>query len=56
MHEVGHSELLLEEDEKDAKDYAQWLQEYVPTITEINGVQFPVAVGIGNSWKEASED
>ncbi len=48
-----HDELLFEIDRKAAKDYAHWLKEYVPTITEIDGIQFPVAVGIGKNWKEA---
>ncbi len=49
-----HDELLFEVDEKEAEDYAQWLRVYVPTITEVEGVQFPVEVGIGANWKEAS--
>ena len=48
-----HDELLFEVDEKDAKEYANWLKEYIPTITTINGMAFPVAVGIGRNWLEA---
>jgi len=47
-----HDELLFEVPEKEAKDYAQWLQEYVPTITSINGVSFPVEVCVGDTWHE----
>jgi len=49
-----HDELIFEVLIKEAEDYAQWLREYVPTITEINGVKFPVAVTVGNNWKECS--
>lgn len=49
-----HDELLFEIDTKDAEDYAQWLREYVPTITEIDGIQFPVDVSIGDNWWELS--
>jgi len=50
-----HDELLFEVPEKEAKEYAQWLKEYVPTITEINGVRFPIEVSYGRNWKEAKE-
>jgi DNA polymerase-1 len=48
-----HDELIIEYDEKHAKDYAQWLKEYVPTLTIINGVKFPVDVKCGKNWAEA---
>ena len=48
-----HDELMFEVPEKDAVDYAHWLNEYVPTITEIEGERFYVDVGIGNNWQEA---
>ena len=48
-----HDELIFEVDEKQARDYAQWIKEYVPTITDLNGVRFPVEVGIGKNWLEA---
>jgi len=48
-----HDELLFEVDAKEANEYAQWLREYVPTITEFMGSTFPVQVGVGNNWKEA---
>lgn len=51
-----HDEILFEVDEKEAEDYAQWLREYVPKITEINGIYFPVEVGVGRNWKEAKEN
>lgn len=51
-----HDELLFEIDDKDVVEYAHWLKDYVPKITEINGVQFPVEVGIGQNWVEASLD
>jgi len=51
-----HDELLFEVDEKDAKEYALWLKEYIPTITEINGMRFPVAVGLGKTWLEAMKN
>ncbi len=50
-----HDELLFEVDEKDAEDYAHWLKEYVPHITEIEGVAFPVEVKIGTNWEELSK-
>ena len=50
-----HDELILEVDDKDAQEYAHWLEEYLPTLIEINGVRFPVEVGVGKNWKEASE-
>jgi len=51
-----HDEIIFELPTKEAEDYAQWLLEYVPTITEINGIQFPVEVGVGRNWKEAKEN
>jgi DNA polymerase I len=48
-----HDELIIEYDARQAKDYAQWLKEYVPTLTTINGVKFPVSVGVGVNWVEA---
>lgn len=51
-----HDELIFEIPEKDAEDYAQWLREYVPDITQINGVSFPVEVGVGNNWYEAKKN
>ena len=48
-----HDELLFEVDEKEAVDYAHWLQEYMPTIAEFGGMKFPVEVGVGQSWYEA---
>ncbi len=48
-----HDEILFEVPEKDAKDYAEWLRVYVPALTEINGVRFPVEVGFGRNWAEA---
>ena len=48
-----HDELLFEVDEKDATDYAQWLKEYIPTLTELNGCSFPVDISTGKNWKEA---
>lgn len=50
-----HDELVLEVDGNVAESYAQWLREYLPTLTEINGIRFPVAVGIGDNWREAKE-
>jgi len=48
-----HDELLFEVDEKDTLEYAHWLEEYIPTLVEIEGVRFPVDVSIGNNWWEA---
>ena len=48
-----HDELLFEVDEKDALEFAHWLKEYIPTIIEFGGMQFPVEVGIGQNWFEA---
>jgi len=50
-----HDELLFEVEKSQAKKYAKWLEEYIPTLVEINGVRFPVEVGVGRTWKEASE-
>ncbi len=47
-----HDEILFEVPEEEARDYATWLKSYVPTITEIQGIQFPVELSIGNSWWE----
>ncbi len=47
-----HDELLFEIEEKQAQEYAHWLQEYIPTITEVNGVKFPVSVKVGKNWSE----
>lgn len=47
-----HDELLFEVPEEDAEDCAQWLKEYVPTITPIDGIEFPVEVTVGDSWYE----
>jgi DNA polymerase-1 len=49
-----HDELIFEVPQKQAKEYAQWLKEYVPTIIQINGVKFPVEVSTGLNWKECS--
>lgn len=51
-----HDELIFEVDTRKAKAYAAWLKEYVPTITIINGVTFPVSVGIGSTWAEAKKE
>uniref|UniRef100_A0A6M3K0T2 Putative DNA polymerase n=1 Tax=viral metagenome TaxID=1070528 RepID=A0A6M3K0T2_9ZZZZ len=48
-----HDEILFEVPEKEAKEYAKWLEEYVPKLTEINGIYFPVSVGVGKNWAEA---
>lgn len=48
-----HDELLFEVDAKDALEYAHWLKSYVPTITPVKGIEFPVTVGIGQNWLEA---
>lgn len=50
-----HDELLFEVDEKDAMAYGHWLQEFVPSLVEINGVRFPVDVKIGNNWYECTK-
>ena len=51
-----HDELVFELPIKEADEYAVWLKEYIPTITEINGVKFPIEVGCGRTWKEAKEN
>ena len=51
-----HDELLFEVPENEAEDYAHWLTEYIPKITEINGELFPVDVGFGKNWLEAKEN
>jgi DNA polymerase-1 len=50
-----HDELLFEVDEKEAKDYAKWLEAYLPMLVEINGINFPVDIGIGGSWWETTQ-
>ena len=47
-----HDGLLFEVPEKDAPEYAQWLKEYVPTITKFKGFEFPVEYKIGRTWRE----
>jgi DNA polymerase-1 len=48
-----HDELIFEIPKEDALEYGHWLLKYVPTITTVNGVVFPVEVGIGDNWHEA---
>lgn len=50
-----HDELIFEVETKYAVDYAHWLKEYIPSLVEINGLKFPVAVGVGQNWKEAGD-
>lgn len=50
-----HDELLFEVNANEADEYARWLWEYVPTLVEIEGVRFPVDVGVGNNWREAKK-
>lgn len=50
-----HDEIIFEVPDNEAMEYARWLKEYIPQITTLNGVQFPVSVGVGKNWKEASE-
>ena len=51
-----HDELVFEVDERDARDYALWLKEYLPTIVELNGVRFPWSVGYGPNWLIAKKN
>lgn len=51
-----HDEIVFEVDNSYALEYAHWLKEYVPTITNINGIYFPVDVGIGHDWYESGLD
>uniref|UniRef100_A0A6M3J4B6 Putative DNA polymerase n=1 Tax=viral metagenome TaxID=1070528 RepID=A0A6M3J4B6_9ZZZZ len=51
-----HDELVLEVPTKEANSYAEWLFEYLPSLIEINGMRFPVEVGVGDSWAGAKED
>ena len=50
-----HDELVFEVDAKVAVEYGHWLKEYLPTLTEVHGMRFPVEVGIGDNWLEAME-
>ena len=50
-----HDELILYIPEVEAEEYAQWLQDYIPTIVEFGGVKFPVNVSIGDNWWETSK-
>lgn len=49
-----HDELIFEIEDKDTVEYAHWLKDYLPTLTEINGVRFSVDVGIGKNWAAAA--
>ncbi len=51
-----HDELLFEVDEKEAPEYARWLEGYVPKITIIDGWEFPVEVSYGRTWAETTEE
>jgi len=51
-----HDEILFEVPENEAMEYAHWLNDYIPTITEINGVRFPVEVGVGRTWAESMKN
>jgi DNA polymerase I-like protein with 3'-5' exonuclease and polymerase domains len=51
-----HDELVIEVDEKDARELAYWLKDYMPIITTVKGVKFPVEVAIGKNWYECSLD
>jgi DNA polymerase I-like protein with 3'-5' exonuclease and polymerase domains len=48
-----HDELLFEVPEAEGKEYALWLKDYLPSLTEINGMKFPVEVSTGKTWLEA---
>lgn len=48
-----HDELIFEVPDKDALEYAHWLNKTVPSMVTIEGTTFPVEVGIGNNWLEA---
>lgn len=50
-----HDELLIEVPTKDALDYAHWIKEYVPKVTPIKGVEFPVEVSVGANWWECMQ-
>uniref|UniRef100_A0A6M3L6U6 Putative DNA polymerase n=1 Tax=viral metagenome TaxID=1070528 RepID=A0A6M3L6U6_9ZZZZ len=51
-----HDELIFEVPAGDAKDYALWLKEYLPTLTQINDIDFPVDVGVGRTWLESARE
>lgn len=51
-----HDEILFEVPEREAVEFAHWLEEYVPTLTDINGQRFPVEAGVGSSWWECCKD
>jgi DNA polymerase-1 len=51
-----HDELIFEIPTQDANEYAHWLKDYVPSIVELEGVRFPVSVGVGQNWFEASKE
>uniref|UniRef100_A0A6M3K6S2 Putative DNA polymerase n=1 Tax=viral metagenome TaxID=1070528 RepID=A0A6M3K6S2_9ZZZZ len=51
-----HDELLFEIPDEMAQEYAVWLNEYVPKITPIDGVEFPVEVSVGNNWYECLQE
>lgn len=50
-----HDEILFEVPEGEAKEYGLWLKKYVPKITTIKGVEFPVSIGIGKNWLSSGE-
>lgn len=51
-----HDELLFIVPEKEGKDYAKFIFDFIPTVTEFNGVRFPVEVGLGHNWMEAKQN
>jgi DNA polymerase-1 len=48
-----HDELVFEVPEKEATEYARWLLGYLPTLTTINGMVFPVEASTGKTWLES---
>jgi len=51
-----HDELVFEMEADIADEYANWLREYVPTLNDINGIRFPVDVGVGQNWWESKKN
>lgn len=47
-----HDEIIFEIENSQAVAYAHWLKEYVPTIIELGGMNFPFETSYGDSWKE----
>lgn len=51
-----HDEIIAEVPTRDAEECAHWLYDYLPNLTILGGLNFPVDVGIGDNWYDAKDD